>query len=195
LYRAFKDVFVKMTRDVPAESGYVERSVGKTLEAYFLPYPRASAQTDPVHQALSEVSCSGAGGGTGYHGRTSIRIAMYAWNGRRGIALAREIVDLRRRGCVIRVAYGPGIGRMVKRILGEGGVSLKGVTAATSHVHTKYMIVSGSWGGDTSSRIVWTGSQNWTARSLNRDEATIRVKGLKPFRGYQAHFGNLWNVA
>ena len=44
---------------------------------------------------------------------------MHAWNGDRGIALARQVVRLDRQGCDVRVLYGKGTGRVVKRLFEE----------------------------------------------------------------------------
>ena len=39
------------------------------------------------------------------------------------------------------------------------------------------MFVSGRYAASRTANLVWTGSHNWTDRSLHNDEVTLRVRG------------------
>lgn len=192
LFDEFTNVFNQMKYDRTTSNAYQTRVVNRSIETHFLPYSRPTPETDPILAALSNVQCLGPTGGTGYDGHTVVEIAMYAWNGTRGVAIADKVAELVAQECIVKVIYGPGTGRQVKNILAAAGVRLMASTAPKAHIHGKYMIVNGSWGTDTSSRIVWLGSQNWTNRALRRDEVTMKVKGLNPFQAYRRGFAAIW---
>jgi phosphatidylserine/phosphatidylglycerophosphate/cardiolipin synthase-like enzyme len=42
---------------------------------------------------------------------------------------------------------------------------------------------------------VWTGSHNFSDRSLRNDEVTLRVAGARQVAAYRANFGRIWAVA
>ena len=92
-----------------------------------------SRGTDRLVRRLSLVRCRGAAHGAGWHGRTVLRVSMHAWNGERGVVLARRVVALRAQGCNVRVLAGVGFGRRVRSVLARGDVPLRqtGVAAAT----------------------------------------------------------------
>ena len=58
--------------------------------------------------ALSPVRCVGAAGGTGVNGRTKIRVSMHAWNGDRGVWIAKRLRSLFAQGCDVKVMWAPG---------------------------------------------------------------------------------------
>ncbi|MGI8901963.1 MAG: phospholipase D-like domain-containing protein [Nocardioides sp.] len=159
---------------------------------------------DPVKQRLDKVQCR-TGSGYGASGRTVIRIAMYAWVGRRGRFLADKVADLDRRGCEVRVLLS-GAARGVKRILRNGGVSMRsadldldgdpesgfGETAWERFTHEKWMALNGHWDG-RDQRIVWTGSENWSDKSLINDEVTLQIPKTGAHRAYAQHFDYLWD--
>ena len=165
---------------------------------------RTTRVNDPVKQRLDKVRCR-TGTGYGASGRTVIRIAMYAWVGRRGRFLADKVADLDRRGCEVRVLLS-GAARGVKRILRNGGVSMRsadldldgdaesgfGETAWERFTHEKWMALNGHWDG-RDQRIVWTGSENWSDKSLINDEVTLQIPKTGAHRAYAQHFDYLWN--
>jgi hypothetical protein len=150
---------------------------------------------DPVATRLARVHCAGATGGTGAHGRTLVRISMHAWNGRRGIDLARRTAALAKQGCRIRVVAGVGFGRRVLSILEKGGVGLRRAVEGAPATHQKLMILSGHLGRDRAASYVWTGSHNWTDRSLRNDEVMLRVAGVRQVTAYRAAFHRIWALS
>jgi phosphatidylserine/phosphatidylglycerophosphate/cardiolipin synthase-like enzyme len=132
----------------------------------------------------------------GRRGRTVVRIAMHAWNGERGIDLARQVVRLGRKGCDVRVLYGKGTGRVVKRLLEESPrVRARDSGLRTGRrVHQKVLLVSGRYGRRTDANFVWTGSHNWSDASLRNDELLLRVGGRDLVDAYLANFGRIWRT-
>ena len=77
---------------------------------------RRAPAGDPVLDVLNKVRCKGATGGRGVQGRTKIRIAQTAMYGDRGIAIAKRLAQMHRRGCDIRLVYAM-FGNEVLRIM------------------------------------------------------------------------------
>jgi hypothetical protein len=75
---------------------------------------------------------------------------------------------------------------IARRVLfpGPGGV------VAAKYSHMKMFAASGNVGGDSSSWVTWTGSNNWADRSIKADEVTLRISSPAVYRAYVDH----WNV-
>ena len=159
------------------------------------PYPDISERADPLLHRLRAVRCTGTALTAGRHGHTVVRILMHAWNGDRGVALARGVARLQRSGCDVKVLYGVGMGRQVKRILEEAGVPARDSLHDRRRVHQKVMVLSGRIGGRTDANYVWTGSHNWSDRSLRNDELMLRVAGRELVADYLANFRHIWRLA
>ena len=133
LYDQLTRVFTLMARDEPQprlELPQAERPFAADVA------PLTGAGGDPIARRLGRVACRGATGGTGTHGRTVVRISMHAWNGARGIALARKVARLDRRGCDVRVLAGIGFGPQVTRIL-RRAASATGTAAGLAGTPTR----------------------------------------------------------
>ena len=61
---------------------------------------------------------------------------MHAWNGERGIGLARQVAALAGAGCNVRVLAGVGFGPQVTRIL-RTGLSATATAAGTACTPTR----------------------------------------------------------
>ncbi len=149
---------------------------------------------------LRAVRCNHVRSPAGIGGHTMIRINMYGWNGTRGVYLAREAAKLSRAGCNIKVVETHGGGRVV-RILEHSGVVVKTPDKDRNnngtvdlYTHEKWMILSGRYHGGTGWHV-WTGSQNWSDRSLNGDEVTMHIPRRGVFWAYRQHFQFLWKPA
>ena len=82
-----------------------------------------------------------------------------------------------------------------QRILQDGGVGYRDSARDGVHTHEKLMFVSGHVGDRTDASFVWTGSHNWSDRSLRNDEVTLRVAGQRAVTAYQENFKRIWDVA
>jgi phosphatidylserine/phosphatidylglycerophosphate/cardiolipin synthase-like enzyme len=167
------------------------------------PAARTDRSEDPIVQRLAKIRCR-AQDGTGIRGRTALRVKMYAWVGDRGRYLARKVANLRRDGCNVRAILSQSSSG-VRQLLRRGGVTMRSAdlnldgnrdtgfndTPWEQFTHEKWMSVNGTWDG-RGRRIVWTGSENWSDRSLNNDEMTVLVPGVGPYRAYSRHFEYVW---
>lgn len=190
LYRQFVRVFKQMTHDRPMSQIQL-RNPGEGFRTEVAPL--AGRQTvDPVARRLRSVHCRGATAKTGIHGHTLVRISMHAWNGGRGVRLARQVVGLAGAGCNVKVMLGVGVGRQVASVLRRGHVAYRGAHPHRPATHQKLMIVSGHYGRHTNASYVWTGSHNWTDRSLRNDEVTLRIAGARQVAAYLDDFHRIW---
>lgn len=192
LYGQFVRVFALMARDQPQERLELP-AAGEGFLADVTPL--TGPGTDPLLGRLDRVVCSGATGGTGIHGRTMVRISMHAWNGERGLRLARKVAGLARQGCDVRVLAGVGFGPTVTKVLERSGVGYRDSGRSGRHTHEKLMFLSGHFGSRTDASLVWTGSHNWSDRSLRNDEVTLRLAGARQVAAYRANFKRIWQVA
>jgi phosphatidylserine/phosphatidylglycerophosphate/cardiolipin synthase-like enzyme len=163
----------------------------------------ASRSQDPVGRRLDAVRCK-AVGGTGSNGRTVIRISMYAWVGDRGVFLARKVAGLSNRGCIVRAILSQPA-QKVKQILRSNGVAIRSADLNTDYneetgfgetpwehfTHEKWMTLNGTYKG-SGQRIVWTGSENWSNKSLQNDEVTLMIPRAGAHNSYVSHFESMW---
>lgn len=193
LHSEFVEVFALMAQDRP--QGYLRLPETRSgFSTDVSPSPDAAA-TDPIRARLRDIRCRGAAPGHGNSGRTVVRISMHAWNGGRGIALAEQVAGLGRAGCDVRVLYGSGMGRVVAHTLRRAGVPVRDSAHEGRRVHHKVMVLSGAYGGHRDAELVWTGSHNWSDRSLVNDEIMLRIGSRPVVRSYLANFRRIWNLA
>jgi hypothetical protein len=190
LYEVYKRVHREMTEDSRAGDDKVEVIDGPFTSRFF-PMQNASKANDPTLADLRKIGCTSA------FGRTRVNVSMFYWKGGRGDYLADKLLQLARHGCVVSIVYGA-----PSRL-----IAAKLRAAARSHLinlydsrwdlnqdgfnevrtHAKYVLVKGSFGGDTSSYQVMTGSQNWVAGSLSRgDETTLNIALASAYNAYLA---------
>jgi phosphatidylserine/phosphatidylglycerophosphate/cardiolipin synthase-like enzyme len=105
------------------------------------------------------------------------------------------VATLSRQGCNVRVLAGVGFGRRVTTVLDRAGVPLRNSLHQGRSTHEKLMFVSGHFGRRTDASYVWTGSHNWSDRSLRNDEVTLRVAGARQVAAYQRNFTRIWKLA
>jgi phosphatidylserine/phosphatidylglycerophosphate/cardiolipin synthase-like enzyme len=197
LHDRLRSVFDSMKHDKPRKNPFINTAVGD-YDITVYPRYRNTQANDPVLNRLKRIRCKGDVGAAGVAGRTMIRINMYGWNGERGVYLARKVADLSRHGCNIKVLQSDGGGRVVQ-ILARNGVLIKTPDADRNNngtvdmfTHTKYWIVGGRYGTGNPGWHVWTGSQNWSDRSLNGDELTVHIPRRGVFWNYRQNFDHIW---
>ncbi|TDD41942.1 phosphatidylserine/phosphatidylglycerophosphate/cardiolipin synthase family protein [Nonomuraea terrae] len=154
---------------------------GGSVRAQF--FPKASG--DPVVDDLAKVSCSGG---------TAIRVGMSEWDASR-VAIAERLRDLAAGGCEVKIVYGI-MDDEVKAILeaqprvelsslGSGG-------ALPGRIHSKYLLVEGSYDGGRDAHWIFTGSHNYNETSLRRnDETLLRLNDRNVYRQYVANFDRM----
>ncbi len=192
----YAQIHGEMSRDKPAGNRYRQLGDGN-LTSRFFPKPKGA---DPVMADLNKVRCRGATGGAGRNGRTAINVSMFAWNGDRGMKIARKLVRLDRDGCDVSIIYGAP-SKQVRLLLSgsarRGGVKLwdsrydrNGDRVFDVRTHEKYMLINGRYGADSSAWRVHTGSQNWGRGTLRGgDENTLTVVS----RGAYGRYISRWD--
>lgn len=202
VYAAFDTVFEQMRRDRPAKPQYKVFDINRRFELQALPFPRVTAANDPIMRILDKVRCRGATGGTGTRGRTTIRASQHRWSGDRGAWIARKIVRLHAQGCNIRLMHGSAddkVRAVLRRNTRRGMVPIRangfdesGDGYIDRYSHHKYMTISGRYGGDSSTRLMMTGSSNWAGIGTKGDELIFLGKGGRYVRQWNANFNFIW---
>ena len=202
MWAAYSRIIDELAQDRPATPRYLKFRHGDFITE-FGALEGASRADDPVGKRLDRVRCR-ALDGSGVNGRTLIRISMYAWVGDRGKFLANKVAALRKKGCIVRAILSqPAKG--VKRILRPAGVQMRtadldtdgdpetgfGETRWEHFTHEKWMALNGTWAGK-GRRIVWTGSENWSNKSLQNDEVTLGIDRAGAHNAYARHFDAMW---
>ena len=192
LFRSMRELFRSMVLDRPQPPlDLPQAGPGFRLSTS----PVARAGTDPLVSRLRRVHCDGAADGTGRGGHTVLAVSMHAWNGPRGVDLARRVAALAKDGCRVRVVAGIGFGRRVTSILEQARVRYLATGHTAGATHEKLMVLSGHFGRDRSASLVWTGSHNWTDRSLRNDEVTLRLQGPRHVAAYLANIRRIWRAS
>jgi hypothetical protein len=209
VYGDYRSQFMRMVPDRTNGNPRILRE--GMYQSTFYPFFRATRATDLTLNALNSVRCDSATGGAGINGRSVIYIAMHSWHGTRGKYLAQRVRQMYDRGCYVRILYsfmghgtytllthGTGSRMEARRVLFPGPA---GVVAA-KYSHMKMFAVSGNVAGDPSSWVTWTGSNNWSDRSLKADEVTLRISSRSVYNAYVKHWkfmkarrsSNVWAI-
>jgi hypothetical protein len=190
LYDGYKSIHREMTEDTQAGDGKREIRSG-AITSRFFPMENATEANDPTMQDLRQVSCRSA------FGATRIYVSMFYWQGDRGDYLADKLLSLAHHGCKVSVIYGApsvAIAGKLRTAARAGVIHLWDSRWDMDHdgynevrTHAKYVLVKGSYAGDTSSWQVWTGSANWVAGSLSKgDETTLNIARKSAYDDYLA---------
>ena len=179
-------------RKVPRNDyfSYRRPKAGSLGRAYFFPEggndPTGDidSRTDVVANFLNKVSCAGnrTTGTPGTH-HTIVRAAV-AWWSRPNIA--RKLWALDNAGCDVEVAMTRDA--FDAKVLGimtnpygarHGGVKVHYFpNLEHDYVHSKYLLVEGTYKNKPDTRVVWTGSHNFTGTALRTfDETTLQLFG------------------
>ena len=199
LYGNFYDMFKRMAKDKTDRTLRVYSASGGKYVTTFWPQ---GTSADPEGRLLDSIKCSGATGGTGIGGHSLVYINMHAWFGTRGLAFANKVRGMYNRGCYVRVLYsfmshavfkklhqGTTTRMVVRRTL----FSKNGKTAYL-YSHFKNIAVSGNVAGNTASRVVWTGSNNFTNDGTHFDEVMMRISDGAAYAQYAKQWTYMRNT-
>lgn len=198
-YLNYLEVFRQARLDKPF--AYRQWVSGGRLHMVF-PKSGVRARTDPVYMDLAKVGCTGVTGGTGRAGRTLVRIAMYAWYGRRGDWMSRRVRSLWNNGCNVAIIYGIMSDRARKLLYsptGRGRIPMRQATVPDRaaepyrYLHDKYVAISGVFGTNTASKIVWAGSTNFSDLGFAADDSTARTVSPDIVDGYLKDWAAIWS--
>ncbi|GHJ39821.1 phospholipase D-like domain-containing protein [Streptomyces sp. TS71-3] len=200
LYASYVAYFGDLVKYGTAANGltdYYKSTTSGPYKDYFFPRheksgttPTTDPSTDTVKLILDNVGCAGG---------TQIRVAMFAFT---RTQVAQKLVDLQSAGCTVRLAFDghtdpngtphlpPSVekivsGRLAQRVECDDGPTGIGV-------HSKYLLVNGTYDGKSGRKIVFTGSHNYTYGALrDNDETLLKVDDAAIYDAYEANHVHL----
>ncbi|MDT0267264.1 phospholipase D-like domain-containing protein [Streptomyces sp. DSM 44915] len=187
LFDAYGAYFADLAAEVQDPDYYRTVTTGMRggrVTAHFFP----SAEVDPIVERLDGIGCK-------RNGRTQVDVGMSEWDAER-VAIAELLAGLAAEGCRVRVAHGP-LADEVAAVLDASGVERRLLDGSTEagRVHSKYTVVRDATGRGSGRGFVLTGSHNFNATSLYRnDEALVDVALPEVVASYAANFERLWEV-
>lgn len=180
LYGIYQDYFADLLAYGSSTSGlshYYKTPASGAYKAYFFPRKEAAgttydndASTDTVKLILDNVSCAGG---------TQIRMAANLFT---RDEVATKLVALKNAGCSVILAHDGAPGSMSAGV--ESIVSGKltqrvqcyedrGTGVAKAGLHSKYLLIEGTYDGVAGRKLVWTGSHNYTYPALRANDETL----------------------
>lgn len=196
-FKAFKGWFGQLKRDTPVASPFIRKELpGRRVS--ITPVDLAQT-TDPLLDAMGSIRCEVTMGELDPESPTPevvvptrVLISTHAWNGVRGVSLARRVAELNQAGCAVQVYYGVGLGGAVGAILTNNAVTMTGGVTPGVHTHQKLLIVSGAIDGALATTRVVTGSHNWSTRALGRDDVIVEISEESVGLQYVRAFDRMW---
>lgn len=117
---------------------------------------------------------------------TQIYIAMYSFT---DTEISSAVVNAVRNGSQVYLIIDPtqAGSTTVDEWLEQQGVLVKRKKSSSSFMHDKVLLIE-------SSKVVWTGSANWSSSALSQDNNVIRLENfIEIFNIYKSKFLWLWN--
>lgn len=201
LHHSLTRYFNDMLKDKSHRNYYRTTTSGK-YKLYLFPRetknPNGAAT---LLHVLDDVSCRGAARDYGSAGRTVIQIAVYSWAGSR-VDLAEKVWALHDTGCKMEVIYNSGrTSSQVKNVLfrRSDDHGLMPIYDAwidhdlndrpSRYMHHKAMIISGVLAGRRNTKIVYTGSQNFTGNATtDNNDIILRITDDTIYDAYSTNF-------
>ncbi|MFD2765524.1 phospholipase D-like domain-containing protein [Micromonospora eburnea] len=185
VYNAYVAYFNDLAAQVKNNDYYRTTSSGNA-KSYFFPRAGSGASTDTIYNMLDEnVTCEGNTSVGTATGRTMIRIGMWYFSRN---AIASKLRELADRKCWVEVVYTE-MDSDVRSILGgHDRIKLYRISG-TNIVHSKYMLIEGTYAGLRDTKWVMTGSHNYSNAALREnDEALLRIQSAAIHDQYRSNF-------
>lgn len=194
LYDAYKTYWADM--QAKASSGmkdyyykeYNDASTG--INAYFLPKRRNGTAygEDSIIEFLNNITIPAT---------TTIKIGMSDWTNSR-LNVVDKLKELQIQGATIELVVKDKIDASVLdglKALQQNGAYLKVYNTSKANIHAKFILIEGNWQGTSNSKILITGSHNFTNNALrNNNETMLLLKNHTLFTNYSTYFENLKTV-
>ncbi|MFF0437168.1 phospholipase D-like domain-containing protein [Streptomyces sp. NPDC004327] len=200
LYGIYQSYFTDLLAYGTSATGldhYYRTPSSGPYKAYFFPRKEtagtaydADAGTDTVKLILDNVDCAG--------GATQVRMAANLFTRRE---VATRLVELKNAGCTVILAHdgAPGsmstdvesilYGRLTKRVQCYED---RGAGVAKVGLHSKYLLVEGTYAGAAGRKLVFTGSHNYTYPALRSgDETLLKIDDAALYDQYRANHDQL----
>ncbi|MFF8382213.1 phosphatidylserine/phosphatidylglycerophosphate/cardiolipin synthase family protein [Streptomyces kanasensis] len=161
-------------------------------------FPRATG--DPITALLDKADCRKVAAAE----VTKIRVGTFAFTRRE---VAERLVRLRQAGCQVYVFHNAedgNLGAEVDRALTAGrlnayrgcrGTATDGTGAVRAiGLHSKYLLIEGTYDGVPNSKIVFTGSHDYTVPNLRgNDETVLRIDDRAVYDKFEHNFDDVLN--
>jgi phosphatidylserine/phosphatidylglycerophosphate/cardiolipin synthase-like enzyme len=188
LYNAYRDYFFDLAAKVKNSNYYTTVTAG-SAKAYFFPRAGSTSSTDTIYNALADnVTCPGNAVYGTSGGNTIIRVAMWSFT---RTEVANELRNLANQNCWIDVVYHDLSSSVRSALSGHSRIKLYKLVATGDHmfVHSKYMAIEGTYAGVKDTKLVFTGSHNFSYSALREnDEALIKLTNFAIFDQYRSNF-------
>lgn len=190
LYNAYAGYHDDLAAKTKTDDYYTTDSSGN-VKWYFFPRKGTDKSTDTVFNMLDQnVTCEGnTSVGTSETHRTIIRVGMWAFT--RG-AIASRLRELADQKCWIDVIYTEADAGVLASLRDHSRIALYQVpeNAANPYViHSKYLLIEGTYIDQKDTKWVLTGSHNYTNAALREnDETMLRIKSNAIHDQYRANF-------
>lgn len=172
-------------------------NVGTKFKVYHSPRgPEKGGMQNTAYNILDGVKCTGnTSGGTSDDHRTIIRVAMWQFSSAAGQQVAQKLWDLDKKGCYVDVVAGnleDGTKDiLLKKAGGYHGPEVREFIGSPG-LHQKTMLIDGNYAGDKNQKVVFTGSYNFTFKSLREnDETWLRIRSSAVHGDFKHNF---WDV-
>ena len=194
IYNSLVTYFNDLKKD-KTNPNYYRSAGGGEYKLYFFPRKRGVFVLD----VLRSVRCKGVAKGFGSNGRTVIRVAQWGWTAPRA-DIARRLSQLQGQGCKVEVLINKA--RTSKKVFApllrntkygkvkiyDGWYDGNNNGVASQYIHHKVLAISGRVLGSMGTKVVYTGSQNYTEEG-NRvnDEMVLRIWDRSTYNTYVRH--------
>jgi phosphatidylserine/phosphatidylglycerophosphate/cardiolipin synthase-like enzyme len=200
IWSQFMTIYRQSRIGRPVRASYRTFTSGATSTLFF-PLHNGRASTDPVMTMLNRVSCTGATRGGNANNRTKIRIIQYSIYGDRGVWIAKKLRQLWNRGCDIMVIYAVSsrpVISILRNASGRGRIPLRqsvitnGRREIVKYNHSKWMTISGVYGGSNGQYMTMSGSANWSRFAFTGDEQLQIISSAGQVSRHNAAFNITW---
>ncbi|SCF32566.1 phospholipase D-like domain-containing protein [Micromonospora mirobrigensis] len=187
IYDAYRAYFGDLARALHNDSDYYRMTSSDPVKSYFFPRAGSTADTDTIVEVLNNVTCPGNDPGYGtVDGYTKIRIAV--WKITRE-AIADKLRALANANCWVDIVYGTTSSGSASALTHPRIRTYQLNKADGELVHSKYLLIEGTYAGRVNSKWVFTGSHNYDDSSLREnDEAMLRINSSAIHDQYRSNF-------
>ncbi|UYQ65124.1 phospholipase D-like domain-containing protein [Streptomyces peucetius] len=189
--RYWEDLRAHGSQGEGTEHYYITKQSGR-YKTYFFPRRESDGsmyatdpRTDTIVSLLGNVQCG--------QGPTSIRVGMYAFTRPQ---VADKLVDLATAGCTVRLVHNGesgSLGREVGSVISGKLSSIHkcdgSIDGRVIGIHSKYMLIEGTYLSSPDRKIVFTGSHNYTFPNLrSHDETLLKIDDSELYEAYRKNF-------
>ncbi|MET0233243.1 MAG: phospholipase D-like domain-containing protein, partial [Kibdelosporangium sp.] len=185
LYNAYLSYFNDLVAKVKNRD-YYRTASGGNAKVYYFPRAGNDESSDTIYNMLNEnVTCEGNTSTGTETGRTMIRIAMWYFS---RDDIARKLRELADKKCWVEVVYTTLDAGSKGHLSGHDRIVLYQIDG-TYEVHSKYMLIEGTYAGKKDTKWVMTGSHNYTNAALREnDETLLRLESAAIHDQYRSNF-------